>query len=55
MNNIYDSDNMIIDLLENYEGEESIRISYFRDGHWIGESWIDNVLSQKDSSLRKDI
>lgn len=50
---LYDSENATIDLLKNSAGLESIRISYFQDGHWAGESWIDNVLSQKDANFRK--
>lgn len=52
---LYDSDDIIIDLIHNYDGFESIRISYFKDGHWTGESWIDNVLSQDGAIFRKDV
>lgn len=52
---LYDSDNTTIDFLKNYDGVESIRISYFKDGHWQGESWIDDVLSQENANFRKDI
>lgn len=51
---LYDSDNVTVDFLRNYKGKESIRISYFQDGHWVGESWVDDALSQENASFRKD-
>lgn len=55
MKTIYDDENLIIDIGNNYEGILSLRISYFKDGHWIGESWVDNVFSIDGASFEKDI
>lgn len=55
MNTIYDDENLVIDIGNNYEGISSLRISYFKDGHWIGESWVDNVFLIEDASFRKDV
>jgi hypothetical protein len=54
LKSLYDSDNVTIDLLKNCEGITSIRISYFENNHWVGESWVDNVFSQDNASFRKD-
>lgn len=51
---LYDSDNVTVDLLKNYECVASIRISYFENNHWVVESWVDNVFSQGNASFRKD-
>lgn len=55
LNVLYDSDEVTIDLLKNYEDVTSIRISYFKGNHWIGESWVDDVFSQENSKFRKDL
>ena len=52
---LYDSETLTIDFIKNYDGLDSIRLSYFKDNHWVGESWIDNVFSQENSKFRKDI
>ena len=54
LKSLYDSDAVTIDLLKNYEGVTSIRVSYFEKNHWVGESWIDDVFSQDNASFRKD-
>lgn len=55
MKTIYDDENLVIDIGNNYEGTLSLRISYFKDGHWTGESWVDNVFSREDASFNKDV
>jgi hypothetical protein len=46
---IYESDDIIIDIIEN-----DLRISYFKDGHWRSESRVFEFESQEDSHFVKD-
>jgi hypothetical protein len=50
INRIYDSDEIIIDILE----EDKLRISYFKDNHWKGESTIFNFRDKELSEFIKD-
>jgi len=48
-NIIYNSDDIIIDIVE-----KDLRISYFKEGHWQGESRLFDFENQERSDFLKD-
>ena len=50
---IYDSDDVVIELLKDKDGTEYLRISYFKDFHYQGESVITDVFNQDKSCFIK--